>query len=246
MKLHRFFIEQPLGEEIEIKEKSLLHQWNNVLRFKKGESLILFNSSHNIDYIYCLSFIEKGKAVLELVSQKENLSQEENRKSLTLCFSLIKRYNLDLVLEKCTEIGVLKFIPIISDRVEKKNIASFNKERGDKIIKEAVEQSGWGNIPKLNNPIKLEDLLKDLEKKAELENVIVMDIVYTISKEPLSLQSLPKWRGENIYLFVGPEGGWTEKERGLFAKYKIKTINLGRNILRAETASIIGSYKILI
>jgi 16S rRNA (uracil1498-N3)-methyltransferase len=109
MKLHRFFIEQPLGEEIEIKEKSLLHQWNNVLRFKKGESLILFNSSNNIDYTYCLSLIEKGKALLELVSKKENLSQEETGKSLTLCFSLIKRDNLDLVLEKCTEIGVLKF-----------------------------------------------------------------------------------------------------------------------------------------
>lgn len=235
MKLHRFFIEQPLGEEIEIKEKSLLHQWNNVLRFKKGESLILFNSSNNIDYTYCLSFIEKGKAVLELVSQKENLSQEENGKSLTLCFSLIKRYNLDLVLEKCTEIGVLKFIPIISDRVEKKNIASFNKERGDKIIKEAVEQSGWGNIPKLNNPIKLEDLLKNLESKGEIARVCVLDI-----NTDLPGEATP------THILIGPEGGWTEKERESFAKYKIKTINLGRNILRAETASIVGSYKILI
>lgn len=239
MKLHRFFIEQPLGEEIEIKEKSLLHQWNNVLRFKKGESLILFNSSNNIDYIYCLSLLEKGKAVLELVSQKENLSQEETGKSLTLCFSLIKRDNLDLVLEKCTEIGVLKFIPIISDRVEKKNIASWNRERGEKIIKEAIEQSGWGNMPRLNHPIKLEYLLKDLESKGEIDRVGVLDINTDLSNHS---------QGEtaSTYILIGPEGGWTEKERGLFVKYKIKTINLGRNILRAETASIVGSYKILI
>ena len=177
--------------------------------------------------------------MLELVSQKENLSQEENGKSLTLCFSLIKRDNLDLVLEKCTEIGVLKFIPIISDRVEKKNIASWNRERGEKIIKEAIEQSGWGNIPKLNHPIKLEDLLKDLESKGGINRVGVLDINTDLSNHS---------QGEtaSTHILIGPEGGWTEKEREIFAKYKIKTINLGRNILRAETASIVGSYKILI
>lgn len=238
MKLHRFFIEQPLGEELVVKEKSLLHQWNNVLKFKKGESLILFNADKNIDYIYTLDKQSKGECVLTLERKRANLSQQEEGREVNLCISLIKKDNLDLILEKCTEIGITVFTPIISDRVEKKNIASWNKERGEKIIREAVEQSGWGNIPKLNSSIKLEDLLKDLERNNEIKDVLVMDIIPT-------LKQIPNEIVKNTHLLIGPEGGWTEKERELFNKYNLNTISLGKNTLRAETAAILGSYKII-
>ena len=140
MKIHRFFLNNPLGEELKIEEKSLLHQMNNVLKFKTGESVALFNSFDNIDYIYTINNIDKKSILLTLNKKENNLSQKEEKNIVNLYVSLIKKDNLDLVFQKCTEIGVLKYIPIITDRVEKKNIASFNKERGEKIIIEAVEQ----------------------------------------------------------------------------------------------------------
>ncbi|MEN9338649.1 MAG: hypothetical protein RI945_374 [Candidatus Parcubacteria bacterium] len=236
--MHRFFIKQPLGEELEIKEKSLLHQWKNVLKFKRGESLILFNGSENLDYTYSLSLIEKGNAVLEPVSQKENLSQEKEGVGINLCISLIKKENLDLIFEKCTEIGVSSFAPIISERVEKKNIASFNKERGEKIIKEGVEQSGWGNMPTLNDPVTLEKYLKRLEDEGCINNVIVADLCSDLSS--------PSQGGVNpTYLFIGPEGGWTENEREIFKRYDLKVVSFGKNTLRAETAAIVGCFEMI-
>lgn len=239
MKLHRFFIEQPLGEEIVVKEKKLIHQWNNVLKFKKGESLILFNSSHNKDYTYSIVTITKNEANLHLQDEDSNLNQKEEENAVNLCISLIKKDNLDLILQKCTELGVSEYTPLISDRVEKKNISSWNKERGEKIIIEAVEQSGWGNIPKINDPIKLEDLLKNLDNKGGIENVIVMDISDN-KKDTFNYKKETK-----KYLLVGPEGGWTEEERELFRKYKLNTLSFGKNVLRAETAAIVGSYSVL-
>ena len=241
MKLHRFFIEQPLGEEIEIKEKTLIHQWNNVLKFKINEDLILFNSEKNTintDHIYNIKEIKKNNIILQLKSKKENLNQEKGKGEFILCISLIKKDNLDLILQKCTEIGVSKFIPIMSDRVEKKNINSFNIERSKKTIIEAVEQSGWGNIPILQSPQDLDGILKLIEKDNDIENTLITDININSSKIENNYHNIK-------YLFVGPEGGWTENERTLFKKYNLKTISFGKNVLRAETAAIIGSFYIL-
>jgi len=236
MKIHRFFLNNPLGEELEIKEKGFLHQWNNVLKFKIGEDLILFNSQQPVDYIYKIKELKKNIAKLILVDKRENLIQEKEGRKVNLCISLIKKDNLDLILEKCTEIGVLEFTPIVTERVEKKNIASFNKERGEKTIIEAVEQTGWGTIPKLYTPTKIENLLKELENKNELENIAILDIDEN-NKEEKNFKS-----NEKTYILIGPEGGWTENERNLFRKYKLKPISFGKNTLRAETAALIASF----
>lgn len=246
MKIHRFFLNNPLGEDIIIKEKSLLHQWNNVLKFKAGETLTIFNDSINLDFIYKIGQINKKEVLLTYKEKLENLSQKNLAKNVSLCISLIKKENLDLVLEKCTELGIVEFIPIISERTEKKNIVSFNKERGEKIIREAVEQSGWGNLPRLNQTIKLENLLKNLESKGEIERVYVMDIVHLAPEGGISSSlTLPREKESFTYLLIGPEGGWTDSERELFKKYSLKTVSFGKNTLRAETAAIVGCFKFL-
>ena len=126
----------------------------------------------------------------------------------------------------------------MSDRVEKKNINSFNIERSKKTIIEAVEQSGWGNIPILQSPQDLDGILKLIEKDNDIENTLITDININSSKIENNYHNIK-------YLFVGPEGGWTENERTLFKKYNLKTISFGKNVLRAETAAIIGSFYIL-
>lgn len=238
MKLHRFFVKQPLGEEMELKEKTLLHQWNNVLKFEIGESLVLFNSDDNFDFIFKILEINKNFAKLKLQEKKSSFLQE---KEINLCIALIKKDNLDLVLEKCTELGVASFTPIITERTEKKNIASFNVERSGRIIIESVEQSGWSSVPVISEPIKLENLLKDIEKIGELENVRICDIQIDGKQNLYTKEENFK----KIHLFIGPEGGWTENERDLFKKHNLNIVSFGKNTLRAETAAIVGSFEML-
>lgn len=238
MKLHRFFVKQPLGEEMELKEKTLLHQWNNVLKFEIGESLVLFNSDDNFDFIFKILEINKNFAKLKLQEKKSSFLQE---KEINLCIALIKKDNLDLVLEKCTELGVASFTPIITERTEKKNIASFNVERSGRIIIESVEQSGWSSVPVISEPIKLENLLKDIEKIGELENVRICDIQLDGKQNLYTKEE----NSNKIYLFIGPEGGWTENERDLFKKHNLNIVSFGKNTLRAETAAIVGSFEML-
>lgn len=235
MKIHRFFLNNTLGEDLKIEEKGLLHQMNTVLKFKIGESIAIFNSLNTFDYIYNIKNIDKKSIFLSFNNKEENLSQDIERNIVNLYISLIKKDNLDLILTKCTEIGIFSFTPIISERVEKKNIASFNKKRGEKIIIEAIEQSGWRNVPNIFDLKTLEEALKGLQNKSEIENTFILDIG--------EVNNMRVNKNEAINLFIGPEGGWTENERELFKKYKIKTISFGKNVLRAETAAIVGAFK---
>lgn len=250
MKVHRFYIKQSLGEEeIEISNKDLLHQFINVLKFKLNENIILFNNLNNIDYIYQIKSVSKQNLKLLFIKKEKNLNQiEEKEKIINLCFSLIKKENVNIILEKCAELGVLNFYPLISERTEKKNILSFNKKRNEKILIESIEQSGWGNLPKIFEIEKLENILKRLENKGEIENIFIMDILNYNNNNNNNLNFhnfINKNLNQNIYLFVGPEGGWSENERKLFEKYKLKIISFGKNTLRAETASIIGGFYFL-
>lgn len=236
MKIHRFFLNNPLGEDLAIKEKQLLHQWNNVLKFKIGENLILFNGKEGFDYVYTIKSIKKEEVKLYLKEKVSNLLQQQEKKIVNLGVSLIKKDNLDLILQKCTEIGVLEFTPIISERVEKKNIASFNKERAEKLIMEATEQSGWGSLPVLNKVENLEKFLIDIENRREIDQVVILDIA---EKESEKINN----NNKKIYILIGPEGGWTPRERELFKKYKLKIVSFGKNTLRAETAAIVSAFK---
>ncbi len=212
MKLHRFLldknIEQPLGEELKITEKDLLHQWNNVLKFKKDEKINLFDGIVEKDFIYNIKNISNKLVILEFDKEIENISQKNEVRDINLCLSLVKKEKISLIIEKCTEIGVSNFISLVSDRTEKKNIESFNLEKVIKIAKEAVEQSGWSTVPMIKEPKRLENLKKLAFK----------------------------------YIFIGPEGGWSDKEVAFFEEKGLNFINFGKNILKAETAAIVSSF----
>jgi 16S rRNA (uracil1498-N3)-methyltransferase len=131
------------------------------------------------------------------------------------------------VVQKATELGVAQIIPVLCERSEKKNI---NMERLEKIAVEASEQSGRGDVPIIGQIIELPDLLKSqfLPKEKMVLNFggeYIGDTLQTkVSKE--------------LAIFIGPEGGFSEKELKDFASHKIPSISLGPQILRAETASI--------
>ncbi len=227
MRLHRFLIEEEIGDrkEITITDSELLHQWRNVFRFTTGTQLLTFDNS-GFEYLALISRISHLGASLKIINKEE---RDLSGPKVSLFAALIKKSNFEWVVEKATELGVSRVVPIISDRSEKKGL---NMVRAKKIIKEASEQSGRVRLTKLNSPINLEDLIVSLEiKKGKKINNIVIDPTGDIFPPSEKF-------AEEVGVFVGPEGGWAERELQLFKLKNIPIYSLGPQILRAETAAI--------
>jgi 16S rRNA (uracil1498-N3)-methyltransferase len=238
MKLQRFFIEETLRnkKDITIFDESLIHQLKDVFRLRAGDQLILLDNS-GFEYISEVVLLAKGKSELKIVDQSAVLNTPT--KEVWLFASLIKKDNYEWILEKCTELGVSHFVPVISDRTEKKDL---NVERAHKIIKEASEQSERGIMPTLHDVRNLEDALshaKDMKLKViafHLEGDHFNAHAHQSKEQHLkSSLNLPQ---EPIGIFIGPEGGWSDKEINLFKIQNIPLFSVGHQVLRAETAAI--------
>lgn len=223
MRLHRFYVLQPLGEEVVIDDVSQVSQWTKVFRYTEGDLVVLFNGDGN-EYCYSLQTISKQSCTL--IRTKTSLSYIPS-KNITLYLSLIKKDNFELVAQKVTELGITSIVPILSGRSEKKNL-SF--ERLEKILIEASEQCGRGDVPKINPIVDLETALDELPSSA-------FSILLNMEGLPLNA-SLDKFRGKDVALFIGPEGGWSEEDMVLFQGKNIASYSLGKTVLRAETAAI--------
>lgn len=223
MKQHRFFVKDTeLGESIWVDDKNLLRQWLSVLRYQTGSQLVLFDGERE-DRLYELTRIGNGAVQLKLVTELERRIPEHD---LYLFFSLLKKDKNDWVLQKCTELGVCHFVPILSSRTEK---TGFNLERAAKIVVEAAEQCGRSDVPRVREPIHLETALKEFEGKIDLYFAEQSDhLLSTTSHLPSA-----------VGVFIGPEGGWTEEEKELLSA-NCEKLNLGQFTLRAETASIVA------
>ncbi|MFA5934753.1 MAG: RsmE family RNA methyltransferase [Candidatus Paceibacterota bacterium] len=231
MRLHRFYIKEQIekGKDIRINNDELLHQWMKVFRLKASDRVIVFNGN-GMEYEGYFKILAKKEAVL--IFDKENLVKNIPKVELHVFQSIIKKDNFELIAQKCTEIGVSAFHPIISERSEKKDL---NIERLNKIVTEASEQSGRGSVPEVFIPLKLEDSIKDFSGD-----------LFTLDFDGKSFSSIKTKEGEKIGLLLGPEGGWSDKEREFLKEKGIKSVSLGSQVLRAETASIVVSALILI
>jgi 16S rRNA (uracil1498-N3)-methyltransferase len=227
MKIQRFCLKDinldthESGQVIEIQDKEIIHQMKDVFRFEIGDLLNLFDG---VSTEASCKIIELHKnnlklEILEYVKDEDTLMQSKN---IHLAFALLKNDHTEMVLEKCTELGTVMFSPLITDRTIK---TGFRRDRLEKIIKEATEQSGFIKLPTLNEPTKLSDFLNENKDK----NIAVMDM----SGIPLNEINNPD------IILIGPEGGWSDAERGLFKTKNLPTFFLGKQTLRAETAAIV-------
>lgn len=233
MRLHRFYINTPITEKtFHIADKELVHQWKSVFRYNVGSQVILFDGS-GVDYLCIISSLRSLGATLEVVKEMSKI--DSNKKiNVWLCVALIKKDNFELALQKATEIGVNHIVPVLCDRSEKKSI---NMERLQKIAVEAVEQSGRGDIPFINEVIELSELL---DKDLLPNSAVFLDI----SGKPL--KDIAKDELKEIAIFIGPEGGWTDVEMKNFEKHNIAPVSIGSHTLRAETAAIAISSLLLL
>lgn len=219
MKIHRFYTPNiKLKHDFWFKEKDQLQQWNKVLRFRPGQQVVLFDGVEH-DRLYQITEINKDEAHLELIT---DYKRQLPSKNIYLFWSLLKKDKNDWVLQKCTELGVGHFVPIIADRSEK---TGFNMDRAKRIVTEAVEQCGRSDIPVIRDPMHLQNALDQYQGKITL---------YICEQGSVESTAIENEAG----VFIGPEGGWSDTEKELFKSSNMKHLNLHDFTLRAETACI--------
>ncbi len=223
MKLHRFYI--PLGSnwshDFWLHDEKLLHQWNKVLRFRANQEVVLFDGQKT-DRLYKINEITDKEAHLILVTE---LSPKIPKKDIYLLWSLLKKDKNDWVLQKCTELGVSHFVPILADRSEK---TGFKVDRAKKIVIEASEQCGRSDIPSVREPVHILTVVDELKVKVAL---FVCEQAEEAHDLKLTTQS-------SLGVFVGPEGGWSDSEKQQFKNLELSYFNLHDFTLRAETAAV--------
>ena len=202
------------------------HYIKNVMRLKPGDIISLFNPKNGE---WDAKIVNHSKENTEFIV--ERLTKSENIKNnLWLAFSPIKKNNLDMLLQKVTELGVEKFIPILSER---STVREINTERAKKIIIEASEQSNRISIPEIRNLQSLKNFLNEFPKNGYL-------IFCDINSDKNSLKKiLEKKNNTPLCILIGPEGDFSENERKMIIEQtQTFSISLAKNILKAETAAL--------
>ena len=201
-------------------DKSQSHYVSKVMRLKEKEVFSLFNSSG--EWEAKISNITKSIVEFNVTKQ---LRQKENTKELWLAFSPIKSNYFNFMIQKATELGVTKFLPIIFERTI---VRKINKERLEKVIIEAAEQSNRITVPSIEDPQKLKSFLNN-----------DMDLIFTDLNTANTKIDLTKLTTKPTCVIIGPEGDFSEQEREEILKFNgVQSVKINENILRSETAVI--------
>ena len=201
-------------------DKSQSHYVSKVMRLKEKEVFSLFNSSG--EWEAKISNITKSIVEFNVTKQ---LRHKENTKDLWLAFSPIKSNYFNFMIQKATELGVTKFLPIIFERTI---VRKINKERLEKVIIEAAEQSNRITVPSIEDPQKLKSFLNN-----------DMDLIFTDLNTTNTKIDIKKLTTKPTCVIVGPEGDFSEEEREEILKFNgVQPIKINENILRSETAVI--------
>ena len=218
----RLFFKESLSLNLTAKlDKSQSHYVSKVMRVKVGEVFSLFNNSGEWE----AKILSISRSIVEFNIIKK-LRQKESTKEMWLAFSPIKTNYFNFMIQKATELGVTKFIPIIFDRTI---VRKINKERLEKVIIEAAEQSNRINVPSIEEPQSLKNFLSN--KK--------IDLIFTDLNSQNKKIDLDKLTSNPTCVIIGPEGDFSEEERGKILEFKdVQPIKINENILRSETAVI--------
>jgi len=231
MNLPRFFVGFNLNQkEIVLKDGEIYHQVKNVFRLKQGDKIILWDGNFNETVAKILFFDKVNKNLkVKILERKKN--KNELNSEITLYLSILKKDNFELAIQKATETGIKRIVPIICERTVKKGL---NQKRLEKIIKEAAEQSQRGVLPILEFPLTFKKAVFQAKQSNNLN--LFFDIKGEFLSKSLELKK------KKVGIFIGPEGGWAKKEIDLAKNNKFLIVRLSNLVFRAETAAIIASY----
>lgn len=223
--LHRVYTNNNLKKnQIVNFEEDNFHYLKNVLRFNKNSQFRVFNEIDG-EFLCEVSSVNKHNLDVNIIEKIRDIKQEKN---LTLIQSIIKQDRMLEAIRAAVQIGVTEIIPLISTRVQYKNI---NYKKFTNTIIQSVEQSERFSIPKLTTEMKLHEILEN----NNYEQIIVALESEKNSKKINSIDI----KNNNIAVIIGPEGGFSEEEKELlYNSEKITTVSLGENVLRSEIATI--------
>ena len=202
-------------------DKSQSHYLAKVMRIKESEVFSIFNQNGEWE----AKVLKISKGIVEFKTVKQ-LRKKESSKELWLAFSPIKSNYQNFMIQKATELGVTKFLPIIFDRTV---VRKINNERLEKIVIEASEQSNRLNVPLLEKPQNLKNFL----------NSNSMDLIFTDLNSNNKKIDSSKLSDKPICIIVGPEGDFSQVEREQILNFDgVQALKINDNILRSETAVI--------
>ena len=216
-----FFSDTLSANMIDKLDKDQSHYLSKVMRVKENEVFSLFNKEG--EWEAKILGISKNTVEFKIIKQ---LRQKEITKELWLAFSPIKSNYQNFMLQKATELGVTKFLPIIFDRTV---VRKINKDRLEKIVIEASEQSNRINVPTIEEA---QDLNSFLKKNS-------MDLIFTDLNSNINKVDKSKFTDKPVCIIIGPEGDFSETEREKILSFKgVQPVKINENILRSETAVI--------
>jgi len=236
--MHRLFILPGCidGNKVTIADQQA-HQVKNVLRFRPGDQLIVLDNS-GIEYQVQIVDIKPEQVMGEVIETRR--CTNEVGIEIALYQAMLKGDKFEMVLQKCTELGIAAFVPVICERCVGRVPGSSKADRWRKIIAEAAEQSGRGKLPTLHDVIDFEHACEFAEGKSLLpwegEQVTGLRSVLQSAKE----EYLPR-----LNVFVGPEGGFSDREVAFARDRGVTPVTLGKLTLRAETAGLVATSAIL-
>lgn len=239
--MHKFFTPKELinGDVAKIVGDDVKHIYK-VLRISEGEEVVL-NDCHGTEYSAIVKDVTKQEVVLEIIKKLD--INNESAVKIYLFQGLPKAQKMDLIVQKGTELGINKFIPVITQRVDVKLKGDFKKlDRLNRIALEAAKQSKRSIVPKVSEPIEFEDVL-EAAKQLDLllvpyenaENFGIKTLINKLRKEE-KVKNI-----ESIGILVGPEGGIEDEEIEKLKENGAHIVTLGKRILRTETAGFVAT-----
>ncbi len=240
--MHRFFVPAAWLETKQVTiTGTLVHRLRNVLRVQPGDRVILLDNSgweHEVELVGVSSQRIEGRVV------HKSLATGEPRTKVTMYQALLKLNRFEWVLQKSTELGVVGFVPVITERCIVGSLEEISKtktERWWRILMEAAEQSGRGRLPTLSAALLFPTACKEAAKGGltlipweEEKERSLRSVLQAAERPPFS-----------INLLIGPEGGFSPEELAQAQRYGAKPVTLGPRILRAETAGLVAASAIL-
>lgn len=230
--MHRFFIKQEdiYNNEIIIESEDVQHI-SRVLRLKEGDKIVLCDQ-RGTDYNVTIESITKhtiNTTIIDKVPSKGEPSIE-----VVLYQGIPKSTKMDLIIQKCTEMGITRIVPVFTTRtivkLESEKDEAKKVSRWTKIAEEAAKQSARGIVPQIDMPMNLEQALKDSK---ELDIVLMP---YELERDMCVKASLQGKANKSVGFFIGPEGGFDTLEIDKAKQSGVVPVTLGNRIMRTETA----------
>ena len=218
-----FFPENIIEDTTSLLSKEHTHYVTNVMRMKRGSNINFFNKEG--EWLSEIIFLDRNRVEVKFLDKIKEPSKLAN---IELAICLVKKNPMDTILQKATELGVSRIIPIISERTEVKEL---NYERAQKILIEATEQSNQLNPPELSKVIKLKEFLEKLDNGSKF---LFADVnsQNNLQKKDVDGDALK-------IILIGPEGDFSPGEReSILAKANTTSFSISKNILRSDTAVI--------